>query len=509
MKIYSAPDLARIDQYTIEQEGISSLELMERAAEAFTNEFLTHIRRGRHICIFAGPGNNGGDALAIARLLLAEGHNPQIYLFNTAAQLPPDCQTNKVRLLEEYPDAQFNEVIRTFTPPILTAESVVIDGLFGSGLNRPLVGGYTALVQYINDSGAYVISIDVPTGLMCDWEQKNNARHIINANETYTFQFPKLSFFFRENEQYVGKWKILNIDLKTDPTNDNYVHTHCIDKDDIAKILRQRTKFSDKKTYGHTLIIGGRYGMIGATLLAAKAAMHSGTGLTTIHAPRCGYMILQSQLPEAIFDPDADDLVCTEVKLNDRYNAIGVGPGMGHGNQETAFMRSLIASRITTPLVLDADALNIIARHKELLDLLPPNTIITPHVNEFERLFECVIDTDAHRLQQAIAMAGRYNIIIVLKGPHTAIVSPKGDIFINTTGNNGMATAGSGDTLTGIITSLLAQQYTPLDAATLGVYLHGVAGDIAAEEYSEEAITAQDIIAHLGKAFKHIRSKNL
>lgn len=506
MKVYSALDMPKIDNYTIEQEGITALELMERAAQAVYYEITPLMVNFKSVCIFAGPGNNGGDALALARMLLAAGCNPQIFLFNTATQLSPCCEANKARLLEEFPDAAFNEVVRTFIPPMLTPDTIVIDGLFGSGLNKPLAGGYTSLVEYINESGAFIVSIDIPSGLMCDWEQKSQSRYIIKANVTYSFQYPKLSFFFRENALFVGEWKLLDISLKVDPQQESFARVHYMDGSDVAQMLRKRDKFSDKSDYGHGLIIGGRYGMIGAMQIAAKAAMHSGVGLATVHAPRCGYMIMQSSVPEVIFDPDADDLVCTEITLSDRYNAIGIGPGMGRGAKETGFLRSFVSSHIQLPIVLDADALNIMSRHKELLSLLPANAIITPHVGEFERLYECVIDSDSHRLQQAVAMAAQYNIIVVLKGAHTAIVTPQGDIYFNSTGNNGMATAGSGDALTGIITSLLAQKYTPLQAAIVGVYLHGLAGDIAATDSSSEYVTASDIVASLGKAFKRVRS---
>ncbi|MBQ2980415.1 MAG: NAD(P)H-hydrate dehydratase [Bacteroidaceae bacterium] len=505
MKIFSASDLHKIDQSTIEQEGITSLDLMERAASAVVYEIVSRYPRNKHICIFAGPGNNGGDALAIARLLLVEGFNPQIYLFMTSAHLSADCQANHERLKTEFPSAQLDEIVKTFRPPHLTADTLVIDGLFGTGLNKPLAGGFTSLVEYINDSEAYVISIDIPSGLMSDWVQKNDTRHIIRAHVTYTFQYPKLAFFFSENEPFVGKWHVLDIGLKPDSTTDAMSRIFCVDSNDVASLIRPREKFSDKRTYGHGLLVSGRYGMMGATVLAAKAAMHSGIGLTTVHAPRCGNMIMQTSVPEALYEPDAEDLVCSDVTINARYNALGIGPGLGHGAKQTSCLLKLLSDGIKIPVVLDADALHILSRQPDLLDLLPAGAILTPHIGEFERLYECVIDNDSHRLQQAMAMASRHNIIIVLKGAHTAVVSPKGEVYINCSGNNGMATAGSGDVLTGIITSLLAQGYEPLKAAVLAVHLHGVAGDIAATENCEEYITAQDIIASLGKAFKKIR----
>lgn len=504
MKIFPTQDLRNIDRYTIEHEPVASIDLMERAASAVVYEIISHWKRNKRICIFAGPGNNGGDALAIARLLLVEGYSPQIYLFNTA-NLSDDCKINRNRLTEEFPDAKFNEIIKEFRPPQLDTDTLVIDGLFGSGLNKPLAGGFKSLVEYINDSDAYVISIDIPSGLMCDWEQKNETRYIVRAHITYSFQFPKLAFFLRENEPYVGNWQVLDIGLHPDIISETATRFYCVEACDAKRLLHSRDRFSDKKDYGHALLIGGRYGMVGATVLAAQAALRSGIGLISVHAPRCANIMLQTAVPEALFEPDSEDLECSEVTLKPRYNAIGIGIGMGHSAKPTSCLRSLLTD-MRLPAVFDADALNILAGHKDLLDLLPIGTIITPHINEFERMFDCVIDTDAHRLQQAIAMACHYRIVIVLKGAHTAIITPKGEIYFNTTGNPGMATAGSGDVLTGIITSLLAQGYESVEAATLGVYLHGLAGDLAAAEGSEESVTARDIVANLGKAFRKLKS---
>ena len=506
MKIFPAQELRNIDRYTIEHEPVSSIDLMERAASAVVYDIISHWKRNKQICIFAGPGNNGGDALAIARLLLIEGYDPKVYLFNTS-NLSDDCKTNSKRLTEEFPDANFNEIIKEFRPPQLDADTLVIDGLFGSGLNKPLTGGFKSLVEYINDSEAYVISIDIPSGLMCDWEQKSDARYIVRAHITYSFQFPKLAFFLRENAPYVGDWRVLDIGLHPDAISKYSTRFYSVEACDARRLLRTRDRFSDKKDYGHALLIGGRYGMVGATILAAKAALRSGVGLVSVHAPRCANIMLQTAVPEALFEPDNDDLECSEVTLKPRYNVIGIGPGMGHTSKPTACLRSLLTD-MRLPAVFDADALNILAGHKDLIDLLPAGTVITPHVNEFERLFDCVIDTDAHRLQQAVTMACHYRIVIVLKGAHTAIISPKGEIYFNTTGNPGMATAGSGDVLTGIIMSLLAQGYESVEAATLGVYLHGLAGDLAVAEGSEESVTAQDIVANLGKAFRKLKGSD-
>ncbi len=504
MKIFSTPDLRAIEQYTMEQDSVTSLELMERAATAIVYEIVSQWRRNKHICIFAGPGNNGGDALAVARLLMVEGYFPEVYLFRTS-RLSDECSANRDRLIEEFPQAQLNEIVKEFRPPHLTADTLVVDGLFGAGMNKPMTGGFTSLVEYINDSEAFVASIDVPSGLACDWEQKNEARHIIRAHVTYAIQYPKLAFFLRENAEYVGEWKVIDIGLQYDEHLGLASRLHYIEENDVKQLLRERSRFTDKTDYGHGLLVGGRYGMVGATLLAAKAALHSGIGMLTVHAPRCANIMLQTAVPEALYDADEDDLECYEARIKQRYNALGVGIGMGRTAKPSACLRNIL-SNLELPAVFDADALNIMAANKSLLDLLPADTIITPHVREFERLFDCVIDSDAHRLQQAIAVAHFYQIVIVLKGAYTAIITPKGDIYFNTTGNSGMATAGSGDVLTGIITSLLAQGYPSVDAAIVGVYLHGLAGDLAVAEGSEESLVASDIVSCIGKAYKKLRA---
>lgn len=504
MKIFSSDDLHKIDQYTIDNEPVSSIDLMERAASAIVYEIAARWSRQKHICIFAGPGNNGGDALAVARLLLVEGYNPEVFLFNTA-RLSDDCSHNHLRLLQEFPQVRFAEIVKSFRPPRITADTLVIDGLFGTGLNKPLVGGYTSLVDYINESGAYVISIDIPSGLMCGWEQKNDPRHIIHADITYTFQCPKLSFFFRENAPYVGNWKVLDIGLHPHAIADTRTLFYTVEAADARALLKARNPFADKRDFGHALLVGGRYGMTGAVSLAAKAALRAGAGLVTVHAPRYSHYILQTTVPEALFDPDADELECSTVSTRKHFDVLGIGCGMGHSHKPFACLSSVL-SEMRLPSVFDADALNIMAAHKELIDLLPADAILTPHVREFDRLFDGLIDSDAYRLQQALFASRRYHIYIVLKGRYTAIVTPQGEIFFNTTGNPGMATAGSGDVLTGIITGLLAQGYKAGEAAILGVYLHGLAGDLAAAASAQESVVAHDIIAYLGKAYTRLRA---
>lgn len=497
MKIFLSSISKKLDAYTIEHEPISSFDLMERAASAVTFEIISRWKRNVPIIVFAGPGNNGGDALAISRMLMEEGYKPEVYLFNTSDKLSPDCQKNKQRLIA-LPECRFTEITNQFIPPKLTDDMLIIDGLFGSGLNSPLTSGYAALAQLINSYDATVVSIDLPSGLFGEDNRANNPRNIVEADYTFTFQYPKLSFLMAENERFTGQWKVLDIGLHPEALAQTPSPYYFVEPEEAARLLKKRRKFASKRELGHALLIAGSYGMMGAAVLATKACLHTGTGLVTVHTPRCGYPVIQSAAPEALFNADKNDLHFSSLHIQQRYNAIGIGPGLGRHIETASAFKALIP-QYNRPYVVDADALNLISESPEMLDSLPPYSILTPHAGEFDRLFG-KSETSYERVIKAKSEAKKRNLIIVLKGAYTATVLPKGDIYFNATGNPGMATAGSGDVLTGIITGLLAQGYLPAEAAVLGVCLHGLAGDLAAAELSEAYITAGDIVSYLGKA---------
>lgn len=508
MKLFTTQSIKLIDQLTTEYEPITSIGLMERAAEALTKEISKTISPERHIYIFAGPGNNGGDALATARMLIDLGYRPTVYLFNTMPNhhLSADCAQNRDRLKKTgTPD--FFEISNQFTPPTIQPDDVVIDGLFGAGLREPLSGGFASLVRYINESEAFVISIDIPSGLFGEWNPDASPDRVIKAQLTLTLQTPKLAFFFAENTRYTGQVKVLDIGLHPRAIAETETSYYLTTVTDVARRLHTRAKFSDKRDYGHLLLAAGQYSMTGAAVLAARAALHSGAGLVSVHAPRCANLIVQTAIPEAIFSPDKGEEHIEEIPANRRYTALAVGPGMGCNETSTAALMHLL-KELKQPLVLDADALNCIAQEQSILRYLPSRTILTPHIHELERMFG-PMNSDADRLKCIIHVAAKYDIIVVLKGAHTAVALPDGSVHFNSTGNPGMATAGSGDVLTGIIGSLLAQGYTPEEAAILGVFLHGTAGDIASQNESEEYVTAGDIVACLGKAFKQIKGERM
>lgn len=505
MKIFNTDVIKQLDKYTIEHEPVSSIDLMERAASAVTFEIISRWKRNTRIVVFAGPGNNGGDALAVARMLVEEGYKPEIYLFNPTQKLSADCAKNRDRLLKTGENLPFYEIKGgEFTPPSLSSATLVIDGLFGTGLKSPLTGGFAAMVQYINDSGAQVVSIDMPSGLFGEDNRDNNHRYIIKAGLTLSFQFPKLAFFLPENERFTGEWKILDIGLHPEGIANAHTNLYYTEMTDASALLRPRSRFSDKRDMGHAFLAAGSYGMMGAAVLASKACVHSGTGLLTVHSPGCGYSILQQTVPEALFSADANERLISGIVLQKPYTAMGIGPGIGHADTTATALDQFI-SQLRRPAVLDADALNLLSEHPDWLSRLPAYTILTPHIREFERLFgKC--DSGFERLLKALEIAKRYHLILILKGANTAIVLPQGEIHFNSTGNPGMATGGSGDVLTGVLLGLLAQGYAPADAAVLGVYLHGLAGDLAADTESQEYITASTLCEYLGKAFRKIQA---
>ena len=504
MKIFTSAQIHELDRYTIENEPIPSLGLMERAAMALTQTITEMYSAAMPVVIFAGPGNNGGDGLAVARLMADKGYQVSVYLFNISGSLSPDCAANKQRIQENKRIKQFVEVVEEFNPPVLEANMLVIDALFGSGLNKPLAGGFASLVKYINASPAQVVAIDVPTGLMTEDNTYNVRANIIRATHTLTLQQLKLSFLFTENQQFVGNLRVLDIRLSQEGIAKIEAPYTIVEENDVRQLLLNRNPFAHKGQMGNALLIAGSYCMAGAAILAARACLRTGAGKVTINSPKRNIPVLQMSVPEAVIQKGSEETIFAEAVDTEDFSALGVGPGIGQSEQ-TAIALIAQLRRTQCPIVVDADALNILANHRAWLQQLPQGIIMTPHPKEFDRLEGHSADS-YERLTKASKLAERLKGYIILKGHYTAICCPGGHILFNSTGNAGMATAGSGDVLTGIITALLARGYKPQDACVVGVYLHGLAGDIAAQDMGEESLIASDIINCLPRAFKRIQS---
>jgi len=502
-KVFSADQIRAADHYTIEHEPIVSTALMERAASACVNWIRSKSFRSKVIRVFCGLGNNGGDGLAISRMLLDIGYSVEVYIVRYSEECSEDFLANELALKE----LAIYEIANIYTEekiPHIPEEDVVVDALFGSGLSRPIEGLVAQVIEQINLSKATVISIDIATGLFAD-QHTNPTTAIVKPTYTLSFQFPKQAFFFAENERFVGEFSVLDIGLHKDYVEKEPAKNYFLNDDFIKNLIKSRKKFSHKGTYGHALFIAGSFGKMGAAVLSAKALLRSGAGLLTMHIPGCGYEIMQSTVPEAMVISDKNDRHISECHHSEIYSVIGIGPGIGTGEDTKGILKTVLESS-TRPMVIDADALNIISTHKELLTLIPKHSIITPHVKEFEKLTQKA-GNDFERNHLQVEFSQINQVYVVLKGAHSCITTPDGHCYFNSTGNPGMAKGGSGDVLTGIITGLLAQGYSPLHATLIGVYVHGLAGDLSEIKNGEVTMIASDIIDALPIAFKHLEKR--
>ena len=486
MKLLTPQQIHEWDEYTIEHEPVASIDLMERAARQCTDFILDQqlIRGG--IKVFCGKGNNGGDGLAVARQLIEAGMQPFTYILEFGAKGTYDFQTNLTRLHSLTTDIYFVQSAEFF--PVINQDDLVIDALYGSGLNRPLKDLNAQLVEHINQSNTTVVSVDVPSGMFIDKSSKENA--VIKATYTLTFQSLKSCFIVAENAEFFGEVHVLDIGLLPEFLN-TVNGSELVTLGTIKSIYKKRTAFSHKGSYGHALIIAGNKGKMGAAIMAAKACLRSGAGLTTLNTPETFLQTVHTAIPEAMC------VLRDEETDYSKFTSIGIGPGIGTDESSAELVLQALEN-FSKPMVIDADALNIIAQRKEWLNKIPGGSIITPHPKEFERLFGKTND-DFDRMNCALEMSKKFPFIIVLKGHYTLNAS-NGEAYFNSTGNAGLAKGGSGDVLTGILSALLSQ-YDPLQAALLSVYLHGLAADITSQTIAVESMIAEDIIDHISDAF--------
>jgi ADP-dependent NAD(P)H-hydrate dehydratase / NAD(P)H-hydrate epimerase len=505
-KLFTAIQIKKIDTYTIENEPVLSIDLMERAAGRLAEWIMGAYTDKRKFKLFIGPGNNGGDGLALARILWLRGYeNLEIFILKISATLSTDSEINLQRLPEQVRE----KVILLETEsnfPEIHSDEIIIDALFGTGLSRPLEGLSAKLVMHLNSSPVKdLLAIDMPSGLFAEDNSKNLHECIIKASNTFTFQFPKLAFFFPENSEYVGRWQILNIGLHPEAIQMESTPYHFISEEDIVERIHIRRKFSHKGSYGHALLIAGSYGMMGAAILSARSAIRAGAGLITAHVPRCGVEIMHTSVPEVLVSADSSEQHSGKHPLLENFTAIGIGPGLGK-NPTTKQGLIKLLKKTKVPVVIDADGLNLLADTDDWIGLLPGHSILTPHPREFERLFGSFSDSYS-RLQAQLKFSVQHKCVVVLKGAHTCITTSGGIAWFNSTGNPGMAKGGSGDVLTGLILGLLAQGYGIDDASLLAVYIHGYAGDLAARELGQYAMLPSDIVNFLGTAFNTFEKK--
>lgn len=481
------------DHDTIEQVPIASLDLMENASMAFVIAFIQlYPDKNTSILVCCGTGNNGGDGLAIARLLQAQGYDTiTVWIARFADRESDDFAANLSRLhhtpitvTEFFPGDRFPAI----------QQRVIIDALLGSGLNKPLEGDWLRLAQHINGAHCQSVSIDIPSGLRSDGVIPET-EYTIHADDVITFQRPKLSFFFPESAKAMDRFHVVDIGLNEDfieqlPTNYQLVETA-----DIQHIYQKRKPFSHKGTYGHALIIAGNVYTMGAALLACGASLYAGAGLTSACIPAEGLTALNACHPEVMYWP-RDKLIDSWEK----FDAVAIGPGLGV--MDPSLQGVLMTA--SKPLVVDADALSYLGENPKILKKLPKQSILTPHMKEFDRLFG-LHDNWWDRVQTAKEQAAALQVIIVLKNRYTFIALPDGNVSINPTGNPAMASGGMGDVLTGMLVSFLAQGYTPREAVILGCYLHGAAGDRLLAE-GMAIVPATRVIAELPHAIASLHN---
>lgn len=499
MKIFSAAQINAWDEYTIREEPISSIDLMERAANGCVDWIQKVYPSQLSFSIFCGKGNNGGDGLAIARLLAENGKNIQLHILEFGFPGTVDFQQNLARL-HQYPNIQIQYIQQANQIYSIKQDVIIIDALFGAGLNRKLEGLSVELVHHINQSNNIILSIDIPSGLFCDQTSKNNP--FVKATHTLSFS-NKLAFYIPENVSAIGELHLIDIHLH--PSFYHYTDSayETLEMDAIVSLIRKRNRFTHKGNFGHGLLMAGSKGKMGAALLAAQAALRTGIGLLTCHIPACGSGLMQATIPESMVSSDESEYeISSFPNMIDSFSAVGIGPGIGQSDKTGELLKKLLVS-YQKPIVIDADALNILAKSPSLLTTLPPHSILTPHPGEFKRLFG-ETSNDFELIEKAIYQSKELNVFILLKGHHSLIACPSGTHFFNTTGNAGMARGGAGDALTGILTALLAQGYSSEDALKVGVYLHGLAGDFAASESTKQGMTITDLIASMGKAWKQL-----
>ncbi|MCB9047036.1 MAG: NAD(P)H-hydrate dehydratase [Chitinophagales bacterium] len=499
MKVFSASQIRACDTYTIHASKISSYELMERAAGKCVAWINENLAADSVFIVLCGSGNNGGDGLAITRMLHRQGYNAKAFLLRLSDELTEDCRKNFERLA-----GIGSELVEILPEDSLIADVpkhvTIIDALLGTGLNRPAEGWVAEFIEHINELGNQVIAIDIPSGMPADSIPKEGAA-IMNASHTLSFQFYKKAFMHAETGRCAGNVHILDIGLSAKFISSTHTSFYIQGLEEAKAMYKQRDRFAHKGDYGLAYIVAGSKGMMGAAVLAAKAALRSGAGKVKTLVPECGYDILQVSVPEAMCAVSGETCI-SRIKEWEQATTVGIGPGLGTSEATLRTFAEFITA-CKEPVVIDADGLNMLAMEPDLLHKIPADSVLTPHPKEFERLFGKSKDS-MFMLELARTQSMKYNLYIVLKGHNTVIVTPEGECWYNQTGNPGMATGGSGDVLTGIITGLMSQGYESFGAARLGVYLHGRAGDYAAAKWGENALTAGDIIDNLGKAFMSI-----
>lgn len=502
MKILPLDTYRELDKQATDSIGLD--KLAEEVGAVFMTHFSTRFSPSRPLKVFCGMGNNGLDGLIIARLAAEAGYKVHAYVVYYTEETSAEFKAKEQLLQQRNVELTYltGKHFRNDMPQ-LTPQDVVVDAIFGVGLDRPISGFIGEIVDIINDSPATVVAVDIPSGLMAETKSVGT---VVNADYTITFNQPKLALLMPENFSYTGDWEVAVVASVAGKLTGGESSTYYTTSDTASSIIKKyrRQKYDHKGMFGHALLVTGSLGKMGAAVLMARAAIRAGAGKVSAHIPRCGYYIMQGSVPEVMVSTDPDLNQISDIPSLTSINAVGIGPGIGTSDLTKQALQTLLERASALPLVIDADALNLLAQNKDWLARIPKGSILTPHPKEFTRLFGGEELDDFARLALMRELAKKHEVFLVYKTANTIITTPAGNIYFNASGNPGMATAGTGDVLTGLVTGLLARGYRSEDAAVLGVYLHGLAGDIAANEEGAEAMIASDVIFNFGEAFRQL-----
>ncbi|WKV12068.1 NAD(P)H-hydrate dehydratase [Marivirga harenae] len=497
MKILNVKQIREADLYSIENEPIASIDLMERASKKVVDWITDNFSNQNKVVVLAGSGNNGGDGLAIARILSGQNYIVKVVLA-MGDKGSEDFEINLSRLtsIDEV------DISSALSSDENVKDIIFIDAIFGSGLSRPIEGKIAEYIHKVNELEGIKIAVDIPSGIFADEPSPGDT--ILKADYTLSFQVPKLAFMMAENQKYIGQFEILDIGLSRDFI-ENCISDYSIYKPtDKNKASIKVGSTAHKGDRGRACIIGGGHAKMGAVILAAQGALHSGIGLLTVQAcPHC-IQIVQIQIPEALILEDENEYVLGSFMNYEKYDSLVFGPAVGFANKTATLLKEILKS-YNGQLILDADAITILAENREMLEMLPKGTILTPHHGEFKRLVGDY-SNNFEALMQLKSFCMHHKVVVILKGKYSAVCNSNGNISFNSTGNPGMAKGGSGDLLCGILAGLAPRIKKPYEIAKLAVFLHGLAGDISLQEYGENYMTPSTMVLNLKNAFKLIEN---
>jgi NAD(P)H-hydrate epimerase len=509
MKIVTTQQIKNIDRRAIRAFGIPGMVLMENAAAAVMTameKFFDGLQ-GVRVGIICGKGNNGGDGLALARRLRISGVPVRIALLSSFGELKGEAKANLSILRKMDLEIVQNASSRSLAD-IVGWSDVLVDALLGVGLSSPLKGAYAQAVAMINSSGRPVVAIDMPTGI--DADTGGVMGTAIKADLTVTMAFLKRGHVLYPGAEYAGTVRVADLGIPAEVAEKENISVSLLDRDSIQGVICRRLSDAHKGDFGHLMVVAGSPGKAGAAIMAARGALRAGAGLVSVATPNNIVPIIQSQVVEAMAVPSAESIEGTLgigsseelLKAAVKMSAAAIGPGLSTHHETAQVVRNLI-QRLTIPAVIDADGLNALVGFLDILKRANASMILTPHPGEMGRLLGISSsEVQKDRIEIAASFARKHRVTVVLKGAATVVATPQGWVFVNSTGNPGMASGGTGDVLTGMIGSFLAQGYSASQAACLGVYLHGRAGDLAAEEKGEASMIAGDLIEKLPQAIK-------